>query len=44
VERLERDWERLVSRLRTSAAKRFKRVGNATALIWKLLLVERDAT
>lgn len=64
VERLERDWERLVSyyafprehwrhlrttnviespfdavRLRTSAAKRFKRVENATALIWKLLLV-----
>jgi transposase-like protein len=26
-------------RLRTSAAKRFKRVENATALIWKLLLV-----
>ena len=26
-------------RLRTSAAKRFKRVGNATALIWKLLTV-----
>lgn len=64
VERLERDWERLVSyydfpadhwrhlrttnviespfaavRLRTSAAKRFKKVDNATALIWKLLLV-----
>lgn len=64
VERLERDWERLVSyyafprehwrhlrttnviespfdavRLRTSAAKRFKKVENATALIWKLLLV-----
>jgi transposase-like protein len=26
-------------RLRTSAAKRFKRVESATALIWKLLLV-----
>lgn len=64
VERLERDWERLVSaydfpadhwrhlrttnviespfaavRLRTSAARRFKKVDNATALIWKLLLV-----
>lgn len=64
VERLERDWERLVAyyafpkehwrhlrttnvvespfdavRLRTSAAKRFKKVENATALIWKLLLV-----
>lgn len=64
VERLERDWERMVTyydfpeahwrhlrttnviespfaavRLRTSAAKRFKRVDNATALIWKLLLV-----
>ena len=64
VERLERDWERLVTyydfpaahwrhlrttnviespfaavRLRTSAAKRFKHVANATALIWKLLLV-----
>jgi putative transposase len=64
VERVERDWERLVSyyafprehwrhlrttnvvespfdavRLRTSAAKRFKKVENATALIWKLLLV-----
>jgi putative transposase len=26
-------------RLRTSAAKRFKKVENATALIWKLLLV-----
>ncbi|MGH7628043.1 MAG: IS256 family transposase, partial [Gemmatimonadales bacterium] len=64
VERLEHDWERLVSyyafprehwrhlrttnviespfdavRLRTSAAKRFKKVENATALIWKVLLV-----
>jgi putative transposase len=64
VERLERDWERMVTyydfpadhwrhlrttnviespfdavRLRTSAAKRFKTVANATALIWKLLLV-----
>jgi transposase-like protein len=64
VERLERDWERMVTyydfpeahwrhlrttnviespfaavRLRTSAAKRFKRIDNATALIWKLLLV-----
>ena len=26
-------------RLRTTAAKRFKRVESATALIWKLLLV-----
>ncbi|MBW3624764.1 MAG: IS256 family transposase [Armatimonadetes bacterium] len=26
-------------RLRTTAAKRFKKVGNATAMIWKLLLV-----
>ncbi|MGH9784960.1 MAG: IS256 family transposase [Terriglobia bacterium] len=64
VERLERDWERMVSyyafptehwrhlrttnivespfaavRLRTSAAKRYKKVANATALIWRLLLV-----
>lgn len=64
VERLERDWERMISyyafpkehwkhirttniiespfsavRLRTGAAKRFKRVENATALIWKMLLV-----
>jgi transposase-like protein len=64
VERLERDWDRMVTyydfpsehwrhlrttnviespfhavRLRTTAAKRFKRVDNATALIWKLLLV-----
>jgi transposase-like protein len=64
VERLERDWERMVSyyafphehwrhlrttnviespfdavRLRTSAAKRFKKVENATAIIWRLLLV-----
>lgn len=64
VERLERDWERMVSfynfpeahwkhlrttnivespfaavRLRTGAAKRFKKVENATALIWKMLLV-----
>ncbi len=62
VERLESDWERLVTfyqfprehwvhlrttnivespfaavRLRTTAAKRFKKVENATALIWKLL-------
>lgn len=64
VERLERDWERMVAyyafpqehwrhlrttnviespfaavRLRTSAAKRFKKVENATTLIWKTLLV-----
>jgi transposase-like protein len=64
VERLERDWERMVTyynfpephwkhirttnivespfaavRLRTGAAKRFKKVENATALIWKMLLV-----
>jgi len=64
VERLERDWERLVAsyafpaehwrhlrttnvvespfdavRLRTSAAKRFKKVESATALIWRILLV-----
>jgi transposase-like protein len=64
VERLERDWERMVSyyafpkehwrhlrttnivespfaavRLRTTAAKRYKRVDNATAMIWRLLLV-----
>jgi transposase-like protein len=64
VERLERDWERMVAyyafpgehwrhlrtpnvvespfdavRLRTSAAKRFNKVENATALIWRLLLV-----
>lgn len=64
VERLERDWERMIAyyafprehwthlrttnviespfaavRLRTSAAKRFKKVENATALIWKTLLV-----
>ena len=64
VERLDRDWERLVAyyafpqahwrhlrttnvvespfaavRLRTSAAKRFKKVENATALIWRVLLV-----
>jgi len=26
-------------RLRTSAAKRFKKVANATALIWKVLMV-----
>jgi putative transposase len=64
VERLEDDWERLVTfyqfprehwvhlrttnvvespfaavRLRTTAAKRFKKVENATALIWKLLHV-----
>jgi transposase-like protein len=64
VERLERDWERMVAyyafprehwrhlrttnvvespfdavRLRTSAAKRFKKVEHATALIWRLLLV-----
>jgi hypothetical protein len=48
--RLEEDWERLVSfyvvespfaavRLRTAAAKRFKKVENATAVIWKTLLV-----
>lgn len=64
VERLERDWDRMVTyyafpkehwkhirttnviespfaavRLRTGAAKRFKKVENATALIWKTLLV-----
>lgn len=64
VERLERDWERLVAdyafpaehwrhlrttnvvespfdavRLRTSAAKRFKKVESATALIWRIRLV-----
>ena len=64
VERLERDWARMVAyyafpqehwkhlrttniiespfaavRLRTGAAKRFKVVQNATALIWKTLLV-----
>lgn len=64
VERLERDWERMVAyyafprehwrhlrttnvvespfdavRLRTTAAKRFKKVENATALIWRVLLV-----
>lgn len=64
VERLARDWERMVAyyafpqdhwrhlrttnviespfaavRLRTSAAKRFKKVENATTLIWKTLLV-----
>lgn len=64
VERLEREWERMVTyydfpaehwkhirttnviespfaavRLRTGAAKRFKKVENATALIWKMLLV-----
>jgi putative transposase len=27
-------------RLRTSAAKRYKRVENATSMIWKLLMVE----
>jgi putative transposase len=64
VDRLERDWERMVTyydfpephwrhirttnvvespfaavRLRTGAAKRFKKVENATALIWRMLLV-----
>jgi transposase-like protein len=64
VERLQTDWERLVTfyqfpqahwrhlrttnvvespfaavRLRTTAAKRFKKVASATALIWKLLQV-----
>lgn len=64
VERLERDWDRMITyygfpkehwkhirttnviespfaavRLRTGAAKRFKKVENATALIWKTLLV-----
>lgn len=64
VERLERDWERMVMyhnfpsehcphirttnvvespfsavRLRTGAGKRFKKIANATALIWKMLLV-----
>jgi hypothetical protein len=28
-------------RLRTSAAKRFKKVANATALIWRLLMVAK---
>jgi len=67
VERLERDWARMVTyyafpaahwrhlrttnviespfhavRLRTTAAKRFKRVENATAFIWKLLLVVQE--
>jgi putative transposase len=28
-------------RLRTGAAKRFKKVANATALIWRMLMVER---
>ena len=65
VEKLERDWERMVSffdfpfehwqhlrttnivespfaavRLRTTAAKRFKKVGNATAIIWKILMLQ----
>ncbi|MEO7986421.1 MAG: IS256 family transposase [Gemmatimonadales bacterium] len=64
VERLDRDWDRMITyyafptahwkhirttnviespfaavRLRTGAAKRFKKVENATALIWKMLLV-----
>jgi putative transposase len=64
VERLARDWERMIAyyafpqahwthlrttniiespfaavRLRTSAAKRFKKVENATTLIWKTFLV-----
>ena len=49
VERLADDWERLVTfyqfplehwpHLRTTAAKRFKKVENATTLIWKLLQV-----
>ena len=68
VERLEDDWERLVTfhqfprkhwvhlrttnivespfaavRLRTTAAKRFKRVENATALIWKLMQVAESS-
>lgn len=68
VERLQEDWERLVTlypfphepwvhlrttnlvespfatvRLRTTAAKRFKKVENATALIWKLLQVAESA-
>ena len=30
-------------RLRTSAARRFKRVENATAMIWKLLRVAEKA-
>lgn len=67
VERLSRDWERMVTyynfpaahwnhirttnivespfaavRLRTGAAKRFKKVENATALIWKMLLVVQE--
>jgi len=67
VERLDRDWARMVTyytfpaahwrhlrttnviespfhavRLRTTAAKRFKRIENATALIWKLLLVAQE--
>jgi transposase-like protein len=68
VERLQDDWERLVTfyqfpqehwvhlrttnivespfatvRLRTTAAKRFKKVENATATIWKLLQVAESA-
>ena len=67
VERLEDDWERLVTfyqfphehwvhlrttnvvespfaavRLRTTAARRFKRVENATSLLWKLLQVAQS--
>jgi len=46
---LQHDWERLVvfydlpephwRHLRTAAARRFKKVANATALIWRLLMV-----
>ena len=31
------------ARLRTDAAKRFKKVANATAVIWKMLLVAERA-
>ena len=31
------------TRLRTDAAKRFKKVANATAVIWKMLLVAEKA-
>ena len=31
------------ARLRTDAAKRFKKVANATAVIWKMLLVAEKA-
>jgi transposase-like protein len=65
VEKLDRDWERMVAffnfpaehwqhlrttnivespfaavRLRTTAAKRYKKVGNALAVIWKILMLQ----